>query len=105
MNNPDLNLDLERKKILEYFRIAAVATLSILGIGVVFYHFIEKMSWVDSIYFCVVTLTTIGYGDITPQTDLGKIFTVFYILAGVGILAAFLNLAIKRALINKRSSK
>lgn len=62
--------------------------LSVLSIGAVFYHYVENLSWLDSIYFCVVTLATVGYGDITPQTDAGKIFTIFYILIGVGIIAS-----------------
>ncbi len=62
--------------------------LTVLMIGAVFYHIVEDLSWLDSIYFCVVTLATVGYGDITPQTDVGKIFTIFYILIGVGIIAS-----------------
>jgi voltage-gated potassium channel Kch len=62
--------------------------ISVLAIGTVFYHLVEKLSWLDSIYFCVVTLTTVGYGDITPHTTAGKILTIFYILIGVGIIAS-----------------
>jgi hypothetical protein len=61
----------------------------LLGIGTLFYRQIEGWSWVDSIYFCVVTLATVGYGDLTPTTDTGKIFTIFYILMGVGVLVGF----------------
>ena len=43
----------------------------------------------DAIYFCVVTLGTVGYGDITPTTDVGKIFTVFYIIFGLGVIGGF----------------
>jgi voltage-gated potassium channel len=32
---------------------------------------------------------TVGYGDLVPETDLGKLFTVVYVLAGIGILVAF----------------
>ena len=39
--------------------------------------------------FCVVTLGTVGYGDITPTTDVGKIFTVFYIIFGLGVIGGF----------------
>ena len=67
----------------------------ILMIGTIFYHRVENFTWLDSIYFCVVTLTTVGYGDITPKTDSGKIFTIFYILIGVGIIAASLSYLVK----------
>jgi hypothetical protein len=57
---------------------------------------VEKFSWVDAYYFCVVTLATVGYGDLTPKTTFGKIFTTFYILAGVGIITAFISYSLKR---------
>ena len=36
-------------------------------------------------------MTTIGYGDLSPQTDGGKLFTIFYILVGIGIILGFIN--------------
>lgn len=69
----------------------------ILAIGVTFYHFHEGFSWLNAYYFSIVTLSTVGYGDITPKTDLGKIFTTFYILIGVGIIGLFINAVVRRA--------
>jgi voltage-gated potassium channel Kch len=77
-------------------RIAAAVALVVLSGGAVFYHFVEGLSWLDSFYFCTITLTTVGYGDISPHTVAGKLFTIFYILAGIGILATFANLLLKR---------
>tara|TARA_B110000091_G_C13790347_1_gene465337 strand:+ start:233 stop:2038 length:1806 start_codon:yes stop_codon:yes gene_type:complete len=48
-------------------------------------------SVVDSLYFSVCTFTTVGYGDIYPQQDGLKIFTVFYSLCGVAIVAVGVN--------------
>ena len=45
----------------------------------------------DSLYFSVTTLTTVGYGDLVPTNDTSKLFTLIYILAGVGILLGFVN--------------
>ena len=53
--------------------------------GTVFYHRVEEWSWLDSAYFSVVTMATVGYGDFAPQTSLGKVFTMFYMLLGTGI--------------------
>lgn len=64
----------------------------ILGIGTVTYHFLEGWSWLDSIYFSIITLTTIGYGDFSPVTEAGKIFTIAYIIVGVGVILSFVQI-------------
>jgi len=69
---------------------------TILVIGTIFYHYIEGWGWIDSLYFSVVTLTTIGYGDITPTTALSKLFTIGYIIIGIGIILGFINLVVKK---------
>ena len=60
----------------------------IVGVGTVFYRLVEDLAWLDSIYFSVITLTTVGYGDFSPTTSTGKVFTIFYVLAGIGIFVA-----------------
>ncbi len=90
------------------FRITGIIALSVLATGTIFYHFVEGLKWLDSFYFSTITLTTVGYGDITPHTDAGKIFTVFYVLIGIGIIATFANLFLKNAVSRreiKRSDK
>ncbi len=63
----------------------------LIAFGSAFCWLVEGWSYVDAVYFSVVTLTTIGYGDIAPQTDAGKLFTVVYILVGLGVIAAFIS--------------
>jgi len=57
-----------------------------ITVGAVLYHWLEGWSWIDSFYFVVVTLTTIGYGDFAPTTSLTKLITIFYGLNGVILL-------------------
>lgn len=96
-NAEDSNTQEQYLKIRHKFRITAGIALSILITGAIFYHEVEKLSWLDAFYFCTITLTTVGYGDITPHTDAGKLFTIFYVLAGIGIIATFANLFLQNA--------
>lgn len=72
-------------------RIIAVAALLTISIGSVVYMEIEGWTLLDAVYFCVVTLATVGYGDLHPTTPLGRAFTIAYIMVGVGIIAAFIT--------------
>ena len=67
--------------------LAGAATM--VAVGMVVYHVLEGWSFLDPLYFSVVTLATVGFGDLTPTTDLAKLFTVGYITVGIGIVAAF----------------
>lgn len=73
------------------YRELILTTLFVLLAGTVFYHYQEGWKWLDSVYFCVITLSTIGYGDFSPVTDGGKIFTIGYIIVGIGIILSFIN--------------
>ena len=90
------------------YRLLLAAAILILGIGTVFYHFVENITWLDSYYFSVVTLTTVGYGDIVPHTAAGKLFTTFYLMIGIGIITTFLSYSVRRQgdrLAKRRSHK
>lgn len=95
MPEEERNGEVNANEFVVYYILVLVVAV-ILGVGGAFYHYIEGLSWLDSFYFCVVTLTTVGYGDFTPQTDIGKIFTMLYIFCGVGIFATFISTFFKR---------
>ena len=67
------------------------AIAGMIGLGTVAYHYLESWTWAQCFYFSVVTLTTVGYGDLHPTTDASRIFTAAYVLVGVGIMLAALT--------------
>lgn len=70
--------------------VQGVGTLAVALVLVAssFYWLAEGWSFLDSVYFSVATIATVGYGDLAPRTAIGKIFTIFYIFAGIGIFVA-----------------
>jgi voltage-gated potassium channel len=70
-------------------KILVWVTIGTIAFGTVAYMWLEGWSAIDALYFSVVALATVGFGDLVPTTDPGKLFTVAYILFGIGILAAF----------------
>lgn len=78
------------------YRVLLGITAVTIGIGTVVYRLVEHMSWLDAYYLSVVTLTTVGYGDLSPQTAFGKVFTTFYIFSGVGILTTYIAYNMRR---------
>ena len=96
------DLEAEYEVVNRQFVGLGTATAIVLLGGTIFYHLTEHFSWLNSIFFCVTTLTTVGYGNIVPVTAAGKIFTIFYILVGIGIIATFANTLIHRAMLKRQ---
>lgn len=61
-------------------------------IGVFGYVMISGYSWVDALYMTVITMTTVGFGEVVPLDDESKIFTIFLILASVVIVGYALSI-------------
>src|SRR5213078_502070 len=72
-------------------RYALIALGSALLFGTVGFHLIEGWSVADSLYVTVQTLTTVGYGDLTPRNGTGRLFAVVVMLIGVGGVALFVS--------------
>lgn len=64
---------------------AIAALMAMLISGTLIYHYLEGWSIIDSLYFTTVTVTTIGYGDFVPTTELSRMVTIFFALGGVSV--------------------
>jgi voltage-gated potassium channel len=65
-------------------RYALFAVLAAVAIGTLGFHLLEGWSLSDSLYATLQTVTTVGYGDVTPKTTAGRIFASIYMFVGVG---------------------
>ncbi len=69
----------------EHFLSTLTTLLILLATGTTFYHYQEGWNVLDSLYFTVVTIATVGYGDLHPTKEASKIFTMVLIFMGVGL--------------------
>ena len=88
------------RRFLALFKSSQFIGLSLIGntfiilLSIVFYHVeVEQnyliTTWLDSLWFSFATVTTVGYGDIVPVTDAGKIIGIFSMLIGTGLFATY----------------
>lgn len=91
---------MERLRALEK---AVLLLTAILIIGVFGYMIIEKANFLDSLYMVIITVTTIGYGEVFPLGTGGEIFTIFIIVAGVGTVGYTLVSAVEFMIENSLS--
>ena len=82
---------------------AILIIVIIVLIGTFFYHFNENLNWLNSTYFTLMTLLTVGYGDFVPLTPVAKIFTMTYALIGIPTILFCLGLVINDFIKNRIS--
>lgn len=65
---------------------AGVLLVALLALGIGGYVGIEGWSFLDAAYMTVTTITTVGFREVQPLSDGGRIFTIFLVILGVGVL-------------------
>jgi len=74
---------------------------SMIALATLTFRLLEGWSLLDAAFFAVVTISTVGYGELVPQTVAGKLFAMFYILVGLGVFVAAAS-AVADALMRRR---
>lgn len=83
-----------------FIALTVIGNLFILG-NVVAFYYLEKgvnpnlNSWLDSLWLVMATVTTVGYGDVTPVTDAGKVLGLILMIGGIATFLAFTALFAK----------
>lgn len=67
-------------------KFAVLVVFALIALGTFGYSYIENMPLLDALYMTVITITTVGYREVHPLSQDGKIFTIVLILAGVSTL-------------------
>ncbi len=67
-------------------RIVLMAVFGAMVVGTVMFHLLEGWSILDSLYVTAQTVTTVGFGDLAPQTVIGRLFATLFMIVGVGIV-------------------
>ncbi len=83
-------------------RLAVVLIILVFIIGVVGFRFLHDHTWVDALYMTIITLSTVGYGEVQPMGPYGKIFTSVFIISGLFIFGFGLS-TITEYVLNKNN--
>lgn len=71
------------------FRFLFLFILILLFSATLFYSKMEGWTIIDALYFSIMTMSTVGYGDLVPTTDISKVFTIIYTFLSIGSFVSF----------------
>jgi voltage-gated potassium channel len=91
---PDSKLLPEVYPHLKAFRLPLILTVVVMLIGTIGYVVIDDFPIIDAIYQTAVTFTTVGFGEIRPISDTGRIFTINLIIAGFAVFSSAIGILI-----------
>lgn len=73
------------------YRELLISIIVLVAVSTVFFRYIEDWTWLDSFYFSISTITTTGYGDLYPKSEIGKIYNIFFLILSLILILMFIN--------------
>ncbi len=92
---PEINLDTQLYQELKPFRLPLILTVLMIMLGALGYIIIDNFSLSDAIYQAGITFTTVGFGEIAPISETGRIFTLTLIILGFGVFSFSVGILIE----------
>ena len=80
-------LQVNKSYLQNHLKISVFLIFLIILAGTLSYHYVFDFSWLNAFYMTVITIGTVGFGDVEPLSDEGRMFTAFLILIGIFIFA------------------
>jgi voltage-gated potassium channel len=71
---------------LSRLRAATLLVVAVVVTGVLGYRYLEEYTWFDALYMTAITLSTVGFQEVQPLSQVGRLFTVGLLAAGVGVV-------------------
>lgn len=78
---------------------------AVLTISTFIFHKLEHWTWIEAFYYSVVTFMTVGYGDLTPSTDVSRLVASIFILFSIPMLFFMIGLMADAVFTNYRDAK
>ena len=76
-------------------RIAILFLIAVVSLGTAGYTTLEGMNLFDAFYMTLITISTVGFGEIKPLSHWGRILTAFIIISGISVLTYTLGQVVK----------
>jgi len=73
------------------FQLSLLGLLMLIVLGTVVYVYLEGMDWIDALYMTIITIATVGFGEVKELSPEGRIFTILLILLGVGVATTVIS--------------
>jgi len=91
LSNPQIRIEQQFRRIQQQLVGGALSLVGVFLLGSSWYHLVEGWRWLDAAYMTVITLATVGFLEVNPLGDRGRIFTIVLILLGVISIGYIVN--------------
>ncbi|MBM0742400.1 potassium channel protein [Phormidium sp. CLA17] len=91
LSNPQIRVEQQFRRIQQQLIGGALSLVGVFLLGSSWYHLVEGWRWLDAAYMTVITLATVGFLEVNPLGDRGRIFTIVLILLGVISIGYIVN--------------